>query len=222
MTGKGANSTISYVHYFFERHRLGETNAQLHADNCGGQNKNSAFLWYYLWRVMTGLHRTVNYDFLIPGHTKFAPDWCFGLVKQRTRKTFTSSLFDIARAVEESAVVNAAELVGLHSGDVRVPAYDWVTYLEQYFKKLPKIKSYHHFRFDKDHPGTVFCKQYWNSEEKAINLLRDRSHLPQRGQLPAIVTPTGISRERAEYLYKEIREFCRAGTENLVAPVVAN
>ena len=38
-TGKGANSTISYVHYFFEHHALGETFAQLHADNCGAQNK---------------------------------------------------------------------------------------------------------------------------------------------------------------------------------------
>lgn len=37
--------------------------------------------------------------------------------------------------------MNVAELVGLHNGDVRVPAYDWVTYLQQYFKKLPKIKS---------------------------------------------------------------------------------
>ena len=137
LTGKGANSTISYVHYFFERHGLGETNAQLHADNCGAQNKNLAFLWYYLWRVTSGLHNTVNYHFLLPGHTKFAPDWCFGLVKQKTRRTFISSLFDIARAVEESAVVNTAELVGLHNGTVRVPTYDWVTYLQQYFKKLP-------------------------------------------------------------------------------------
>ena len=56
LTGKGANSTISYVHYFFEKHGLGEKNAQLHADNCGAQNKNSAFLWYYMWRVMSGLH----------------------------------------------------------------------------------------------------------------------------------------------------------------------
>ena len=171
---------------------------------------------------MTGLHETVNYDFLIPGHTIFAPDWCFGLVKQRARRTFTSSLFDIARAVEESAVVNAAELVGLHNGEVRVPAYDWVTYLEQYFKKLPKIKSYHHFRFNKQQQRTVFCKEYWYSEERAINLLQNRSQLPQPGQLPAIVTPEGISRERAQYLYKEIWEFCRAGTENLVAPVVTN
>ena len=222
VTGKGANSTISYVHYFFERHGLGETDAHMHADNCGAQNKNSAFMWYYLWRVMNGLHSTVNYDFLLPGHTKFAPDWCFGLVKQKTRRTFISSLFDIARAVNESATVNVAELVGLHNGTVRVPTYDWVSYLERYFKKLPQIKSYYHFRFDKNYPGTVFCKQYWFSEEKAINLLRNRNQLPQPGQLPAIVNPEGISRERAEYLYKEIREFCRDGTEDLVAPVASN
>ena len=104
----------------------------------------------------------------------------------------------MARAVEESAVVNVAELVGLHNGDVYVPAYDWVTYLEQYFKKLPKIKSYHYFRFDKDHLGTVFCKQYWYSEERAINLLRNRSQLTQPDQLLAIVTPEGISREHTE------------------------
>ena len=218
LTGKGANSTISYVHYFFERYGLGETHAQVHADNCGAQNKNCAFIWYYLWRVMTGRHQIVTYEFLLPGHTKFSPDWCFGLVKQKTRRTFISSLFDIARAVEESASVNAAELVGLHSGSVRVSAYDWTTYLGQYFKKLPKIKSYYHFRFHKDHPGTVFCKQHWYSEEQAIYLLRDQNNLPQADQMPPTVTPQGISRERSEYLYKEIREFCRDGTEDLVAP----
>lgn len=34
-TGKGANSTKSYVHYFFEHYGLGET----HADNCGALKK---------------------------------------------------------------------------------------------------------------------------------------------------------------------------------------
>ena len=38
--GKGANATISYIRYFFERYRLGETNVHLHADNYCGQNKN--------------------------------------------------------------------------------------------------------------------------------------------------------------------------------------
>ena len=57
---------------------------------------------------MNGLHDSINYDFLLPGHTKFAPDWCFGLVKQKMRRTFISSLFDIARTVEDSAAVNCS------------------------------------------------------------------------------------------------------------------
>ena len=220
LTGKGANSTISYVHYFFGRHGLGEKTAEIHADNCGAQNKNSAFLWYYMWRAMSGLHEEINYHFLLPGHTKFAPDWCFGLLKQRTRRTFISSLFDIATSVEESASVNVAELVGLHNGTVLVPCYDWTTFLGLYFKKFPQIKSYYHFRFHKDHPGIVFCKEYWNSEEKAINILRNARVVPAGGELPPTISPSGMSKERVEYLYKEIREFCKDGTEDLVAPPV--
>ena len=43
--GKGANTTISFVHHFFEHHGLGETSVHLHADNCLGQNKNNYFVW---------------------------------------------------------------------------------------------------------------------------------------------------------------------------------
>ena len=101
-----------------------------------------------------------------------------------------------------------------------MPTFDPATYLGQFYKKVPNIKSYFHFRFNKEFPGTVFCKQYWFSEEKAINFPRNRNQLPQPGQLPDIINPQGISRERAEYLYKEMGEFCRDGTENLVAPPV--
>ena len=45
-------------------------------------------------------------------------DW---FSKAKDEAYFISSLFDIARAVEESAVINAAELVGLHNRTVRVP-----------------------------------------------------------------------------------------------------
>lgn len=149
MTGKEANSTISYVHYFFGRHGLGEKGAKIYADNCGAQNKNSAFLWYYMWRVMNDLHEETNYHFLLRGHTKFAPDWCLRLLTQRTRRTFISSLFDIATSVKESASVNVTELVGLHNGTVLVPCYDWTTFLGLYLKKFSQIKSYYHFRFTK-------------------------------------------------------------------------
>ena len=35
-----------------------------------------------------------------------------------------------------------------------------------------------------------------------------------------LISPSGMSKERADYLYKEIREFCKDGTEDLVAPPV--
>ena len=102
LTGKGASRTISYIHYFFEWHGLGETFTQIHVHNCGAQNKNNALMWYYLWTGAPALESDdrATYNFLIAGHAKFVPDWCFGLVKQRTRKTSISSLFDIARAVD--------------------------------------------------------------------------------------------------------------------------
>lgn len=76
LTGKDANSTISYVYFFFDRHGLGETEVQLHADNCSAQNKNLAFSWYYLWRVM-------NRHFLLPGHTKFFTRLVFWIVETK-------------------------------------------------------------------------------------------------------------------------------------------
>ena len=130
-----------------------------------------------------------------------------------------SSLFDIARSVKESASVNVAELVGLHNGTVLIPTYDWFTYLGNFFKKLPNIKFFYHFRFHRAFPGTVFCKEYWNSQERAVNLLRNGTTL-EPGILPPTVSPSGISRERAEYLHKEICEFCWEGTKDLVAPPV--
>ena len=54
--GKGANTTISYLHHYFEKHGLGETRTYLHADNCSGQNKNNYFLWYLAWRTINKLH----------------------------------------------------------------------------------------------------------------------------------------------------------------------
>ena len=53
--------------------------ADLHCDNCAGQNKNRFILWYCAWRVANGLHQSITFNFLTVGQTKFAPDACFGL-----------------------------------------------------------------------------------------------------------------------------------------------
>lgn len=216
--GKGANAVISYLHHFFSNHGLGETDVHLHADNCSGQNKNKYLLWYWAWRTITGLHNSCTYSFLLVGHTKFACDWCFGLLKQKVRKTFISSLFDLANAVEESTVsgVNVSQLCGLHDGTVLVPVYDWATFLTRYFKKFPNIKQFHHFRFQKDTPGIMYYKQFSDSPELTFLLLKRVDVLPV--SFPDEIVPSGLDMQRKTYLFRKIREFCREGTEDLVAP----
>ena len=42
--------------------------------------------------------------------------------------------------------------------------------------------------------------KYWNSEEIAINILRNDTRFPGGGQVPPrIITPSWISRERAQW-----------------------
>ena len=60
---------------------------------------------YLAWRILTGLNK-ITLSLLIVGHTKFSPDWCFGLFKQAFRRTKVGCLDDIARVVEESAVAS--------------------------------------------------------------------------------------------------------------------
>lgn len=54
---------------------------------------------YFAWRVITGLHLSITMNFLVAGHTKFAPDYCFGLLKRALQRTRVSSLKDIAEVI---------------------------------------------------------------------------------------------------------------------------
>ena len=160
-----------------------------------------SFLQYFMWRVAVGLHHNITYSFLPVGHTKFSPDWCFGLVKQKFRHAKVDSLQDLVDVVESSASVNSAQLVGTQDGEMVVPIYDWQSFLLTKFRKLPSIKKFHNFKFSSESIGEVIIKEYSNSLQKTINLLRDPSILPSNTELPTVLTPTGLSPDRQWYLY---------------------
>ena len=216
-TGKGANTVVSLLDFFFSHHGLGETTASLHADNCCGQNKNNTMMQYLMWRVLTGLHHTISLHFMITGHTKFSPDACFGLVKRKFRKADVSSLDDLARVVEESAVCNICQLVGAQDGSTIVPSRDWAGFLSSHFRRLDGIKQYHHFRFERDHPGVVFLKKTTTAEEEQRQLLRG-VWSPSPSEKAPSITPAGLSLERRKYLYEKIREYCREDVRDIVCP----
>ena len=112
---------VSQLHFFFEKHGLGEKEVFLHADNCTGQNKNNCIIQYLMWHCMTGRHTKITLSFLVVGHTKFAPDWCFGLFKRQFRRTKIGSLTGISIVVDESAVCNVPQLVSREDGSTIVP-----------------------------------------------------------------------------------------------------
>ena len=93
---------------------------------------------------------------MLAGHTKFAPDWCFGLFKQRYRRTFVSSLDDVVDVVNTSVDVNVAQLLGTQSGEPVVPVYNC---LGVQFRSIPHLKQYQHFIFSATHPGVVTQQQ---------------------------------------------------------------
>ena len=115
---KGSNAVVSYLHYF-DHFGLGETTAELHCNNHSGQNKNRYVLWYLAWRIAIGLHQSITLNFLIAGHTKFIPDWCFGLLEWAFICHAVSSLLEFESVICRSACVNKAQLVGMEDGACR-------------------------------------------------------------------------------------------------------
>ena len=204
------------LHHFLETSNFGETKIHLHADNCSGQNKNRFMMQYLAWRVLTKLNKSITISFLPVGHTKFSPDWCFGLFKQVFRRTVIDCLDDIVKAVENSAAVNHAQLVGTQDGEILVATYDWAAFFDKKFKQtaLQGIKLIQHFRFDESFPGVVFTRSTSDEAEQKITMLKDWTWVPSSTDLPLVVSPAGLSHERQQYLYEKIREFCRPEVHN--------
>ena len=57
---------------------------------------------YLAWRVLTGLHDSITYCFMVADHTKFSPDGFFGLFKLKLRKSEVDNLDDLVQVVKDS------------------------------------------------------------------------------------------------------------------------
>ena len=218
---KGSASIINYLHHFFENYGLGEYQADLHCDNCSGQNKNRFVLNYLAWRTIHKLHDKITLNFLITGHTKFAPDWCFGLFKQRFRRTRINTLEEIADVVKKSTVtgINIPQIVGNEDGTRIVTCRDWNTYLDPYFRTFPKVKSYQHFEFDSSHPGVVTARKEHDSLEcTTFQILKNPDNLPPAALCPLDLPPPGLDAIRQAYLHDNIRQYCDEHARDITCP----
>ena len=141
-------------------------------------------------------------DYTKAGLTKCGPDRCFGIIKKSYKVSYISSLYKFANMMESSnSGINKAQLMGMHDGTVIVPVYDWSSFLEQFFKKVPNIKKYHHFRFCKEEPGRVYFKELNPSAEQSLMLLKNPAILPMATRLPAKLNPVGLSQLRTKAVF---------------------
>ena len=131
------------------------------------------------------------------GHTKFSPDWCFGLFKQMYRKTKVGIIYDITDVVKQSARVNHPQLIGDYNGTNHVKSHDWSGFFESYFiqTSLKGISKMQYFRFTAKHPGFVFVRNTSNDREQKIKLLHNLSWKPRKSTLPEQLVPPGLSLE---------------------------
>ena len=81
LLGKGLNGTLSLVFDGIKQLNKGEKHLRITCDNVGGQNKNNTTLWFYLYLVIAGYYKSVELNFMVPGHTKYKCDGSFGLIK---------------------------------------------------------------------------------------------------------------------------------------------
>ncbi|KAJ8564293.1 hypothetical protein ON010_g7055 [Phytophthora cinnamomi] len=121
------------------------------ADNCGGRNKNSQVVWYFMFLVEFGVLSEAHPKFFAKGHTKNACDRGFGIIKRHMRRkscwTIPTLEEAVNRATESVSVVNLEE--------EKNPFWASKDFFASRYRKLVGIQQYHIFRFTRERPGYV-------------------------------------------------------------------
>ncbi|ELU00783.1 hypothetical protein CAPTEDRAFT_190615 [Capitella teleta] len=151
--------------------------------------------------------------FLVP--RKCGLNECFGLVKQAFKRHVVSTLDCMASVVDRSTSCNQARLVGTGDGRTIVPVRQWQKHFDKVARPLSGIKSQQHYRFDSKHPGTVFYRHRLSDPESSFQLFPNLNKLPRCPSL-------GLSYQRKEYLFRQIRQFIvdpdEAGSVDIMGP----
>ena len=131
-----------------------------------------------------GLNDSIDYHFMVVGHTKNHCDAYFGLIKREMKKQDVWTPKDMMADVERSATSSSICRPG---SDVQ--RADWKFLLAKYFKVtgIPGISTASHFQFSSEYPGHMVLRpSSANAAVKAVSLL-------QSGVSPAVIRANATS-----------------------------
>ena len=194
-----------------KRLNKGEKHLKITCDNAGGQNKNNVTIWFYLYLVICGYYKSIELNFMIPGHTKFKCDGSFGLIKKLYGKTRVDCLGHVVEVIKKSspAGLNKTQCYG---GGKGFQYLDIKSILGIYFKKLNGLQRYQHFLFEASNLGVVKTQEVANGPFTEFNLLKiKRADIFEEIKALSILVlmPPFLDYKRQEYLYHNIRPFVR-------------
>jgi hypothetical protein len=208
---KNANTVISLLDHFFTNYGLGETTVYLTADNCVGQNKNNALIQYLVYRILSNLHNKIEMSFLVVGHTKFSPDSHFGLLRKQYRNSSVYTYDQLANLIDQSiqsGCNHCHRYSKIDNEQTGIVYRNWSDWLNNYFKTIPSITSYHHFIIDHEDKGSIILKKDMESSEEKINIIKVPYDFASKRVYPeGCLIPPGLSEERQWYLYDQIRQY---------------
>ena len=144
LPGKGPNGTLSLVFDGIKQLNRGKMHLKITCDNAGGQNKNNATLWFYLYLVICSYYESIELNFMIPGHTKFKCDGSFGLIKRLYRKTTVDCVDHIVDVIKRSSITGLNK-ARRYNGDEGFQYYNIISSLKLILKSCLVCKSFNIF-----------------------------------------------------------------------------
>jgi len=138
-------------------------------DNCSGQNKNNTVLKLAAWLMAMGYFKSVQFIFLVVGHTKNAADRLFNSLKHEYRKQNLFTFDELARALDQSANVTVHRTV---ANDF----FDYDKLLDGMYKKLTgQIKQNHIFSCEDDGSEMMIRKSNLPEHQEYILRIRKKN-----------------------------------------------
>ena len=176
-----------------------------------------------MYLVICGYYKSIELNFMIPGHTKFKCDGSFGLIKKFYRKTTVDCVDHVVDVVKRSSIagLNKARCYNDRNG---FQYFDIVNSLKTYFKKLPGLQKFQHFTFTNANPGIIKAQEIANGTFQEFKLLKINKFTANKilEKVKALsfstLVPPPMKYERQDYLYQNIRPFVKDEYKDITCP----
>ena len=148
------------------------------------QNKNQFVCMFFLWLVIEQDIEQIAHDLPVRGHTKSQCDACFGMIKNKLKRSEIRYPRELLTMVDEHS---SPSLHGRAWPEGLVTWYDWKSFLRQFFKNRPfAIQSLQHFSYHKNNPGAVIVSSNppsAHSHQTFVNLSKTAKRVNQEQDL---------------------------------------